>query len=265
MVSPPHNRQAHQFLLPRTASAQRDAEKRFEQGLTALSNMPDWPFPIPDTVGADDWPFHPKPSESDKYIKAFEYYRLRFPEIFKDQSPIALTALRDLVRKTWTTADRRHAEWYLFQVRRIHEDARRIRETREPAELSAILKGERHRDRHLGYLSREAQRTVKSHPEYARSAYAQRAIIKGLREAQESGPPALTSFEEVIFHLQQNLHRAHYCKNPSCTTPYFFLTTKGHKGQGQEYCSADCVGWGKREKNKLWARKNREKDRKRRR
>jgi hypothetical protein len=259
MVLPPHRQQHNQFLLPRTVSERRTTEKRWERILTALANMPD--IPTRGRFGTDDWRAVVNRPEFGRYIETFEYFRSCFPEI-TNLGNIALEALRNLVRKAWTVPDRRHAEWYLFQVRRIHEDVRRIREITDPAELSAVLERARDRDQYPRELSEEAQQNVQINFEHARRKCAQAMTFKEWQEAEESGPPAQTPFEGIIFHLQENLHRVLYCKNPTCTTPYFFLTAKGHKGQGQEYCSQDCVVWGKREKNKLWARKSREKGRK---
>jgi hypothetical protein len=73
-------------------------------------------------------------------------------------------------------------------------------------------------------------------------------------DAVSISPPALTPFEQVMYHFHRIADRARHCGNPECPAPYFFA-----KKKGQKYCSSKCSAPAQREQKREWWRRNRAK------
>lgn len=185
--------------------------------------------------------------------KKIDLYRLLYPEVFKVESAIDVTALRNLIRKAWRAwPDSRRAQWYLFQLRLLHDKICRVRAITETAELSALLEREVRNARHFHAVLEEAQRVLKKKPTSARAILAGEVTLKQWREVEHSEPPELTEFDLAIVHLQDNLHRTRYCQREGCSHPYFF---RGEKEK--RYCSPKCAADAKRKHDAQWARDSR--------
>jgi hypothetical protein len=66
--------------------------------------------------------------------------------------------------------------------------------------------------------------------------------------------PALTPFEQAMYHLQRIAKRMRHCQNPDCPAPYFLARKKG-----QKYCCSKCSAPMQRAQKREWWRKNRAK------
>lgn len=201
----------------------------------ALANLPGWPL-----VGAGE--------QFNQHAAAKERMAQKFPEVFGFESTIDLIALRNILRKAWTAgiSNLRDAEWYLFCVRRLHDQASRIRSIRDVRELAGTLDREIRHERHALNVLEESHKKLERSPTAARASLANLVTIDEWRQVERAEPPPMTPLEYVLFFFQRNLRHACVCKNPDCSAPYFF-----RKRKGQEYCSPDCVAWGKRASNRI--------------
>lgn len=214
---------------------------RAEQLLTALANLPgDWQIltSLANLPGLElrrkvqHQGVEPSLFERESHariIQGIERLRSRYREAFEGYPPVSLLVLRDLVRKAWTAADVRSAEWYLYRFRHLHwATARRVRHVREAT----------------GPLETEIP-TIPG------------TVSEAIRTIAQSEAPAVTQLEAAAFHLAKNLHRALRCPNPECPAPYFF-----RKKKGQKFCSTVCALPAQRASKREWWKKNRAKRRK---
>jgi len=220
----------------------RSNQSLVEKVLARLANIPDFP-PVGTVI-----------TSREGYKESIESIQKTYPQIFGNCSEADMFALRHLLREAWKSSDPRRREWFVFRLREFHADITRLRESFQTDGGKGRVK-----DFHTTRANQDDWLKI----ERIKSNLAEFLYGVGdselAREALQSQPPAVTEFEKAFSHLQQNLHRAVYCKNPECTAPCFF-----RKRMGQDYCSPDCAAWAKRFSKKLWWAKNRGKDSKKR-
>lgn len=208
---------------------------RAEQLLTALANLSgDWQIltHLENLPGFESTRKVKREGVESSAIERESYSRMtdgverlrnRYREAFGEHPAIALLVLRDLVRKAWTAADVRSAEWYLFRFRHLHwETVRRIHHVRDSARTETEIP------------------TIPA------------TVSEGVRTLAQSDAPPLTQLEAAAFHLQKNLYRALRCPNPECPAPFFFRRKKG-----QKFCSTACALPAQRASKLRWWKENR--------
>jgi hypothetical protein len=139
-----------------------------------------------------------------------------------------LAKIQRLLCLAWDSHGLREREWYIFQARQEHYFSTVYYPLRDARVSAAVSAG------------------ADADQEFVRTT----AEEDGVRIS----PPALTPFEQVIYHFQRIAERASRCGNPECPAPYFFATKKG-----QKYCSSKCSGPAQREQKRDWWRRNRAK------
>jgi hypothetical protein len=78
-------------------------------------------------------------------------------------------------------------------------------------------------------------------------------VLSPEEDALRLSVPALTAFEQAMYHLQRIAKRMRHCKNPECPAPYFL----GKKGQ--KYCCSECSAPMQRAQKREWWREHRAK------
>lgn len=221
----------------------RYSSKKGRQGLAAekarkilecLANLPDWPL-------------KGERGDFEKCSSAVERMRSLYPELFGQESVLAVIALRNLIRKAWCS-DAHSAEWILFQVRFLHEKLRRLRAICDPVELAEVFNREVREYRYAFSVLKEVGDPV-GRPVAARAALVALTNVFEWRRAEREEAPPMQGWEYLMTYLQRSVRDklARRCKSDECPAPYFFRIKPG-----QEYCSQDCVAWGKRMKAKRW-------------
>jgi hypothetical protein len=236
--------------------------ERAEQILTYLANIPDIP-PVGTVIVKQDQELAvhvrgeriPKgkhltvrASQTDQHTAWVEQVKRRYPQIFAKCSTADMFELRHLLRAAWDDPDLRRREWFCFLLRKLHAESERLAESLGEDGAKLISDAQVKKDRLEYFLKPGGRRPV------AEMLYnlSDSDLVAAYRDAN---PPALNEFESAVFHLQRNLNHALHCRNPTCASPYFFLTKKG-----QKYCGIPaCTLWGQRESGKRWWRENRAK------
>jgi hypothetical protein len=157
--------------------------------------------------------------------------------------------LREHLRSAWRATDLREREWYIYELRRLY--VRHAQAFSAPTALSAL---EHERDRLFG---QHAQSQLDLSMQQFGADFWNRSRFWGFLVYP---PPALTTFERVMFHFQRIAHFARKCENSECTAPYFFIRKKG-----QKYCTAECALPAQRKAKSEWWARNREEQTKKRR
>jgi hypothetical protein len=228
----PRQKRADQFLRRR----------QIEETLVALSNIPQF-SPVGTLITA-----------RTPHVEYTQSLKKRYPEMFGTCTELDIHYVCQLLREAWKAPDPRNKEWLVFLLRDFYARILRLREKySEDDGRQRVIEWRAIRETQDDWLKVEKLDGVNLAQRLYHSDDSD--LAKSAREA--TTPPPLTKFEEALFHLQRNLHRALYCKNPECPAPYFFRNSTG-----QEYCSPDCAAWGKRNSNKISARKSRKKGRK---
>lgn len=229
-----------------------------ERILTYLANIPDMP-PAGTvivkqgqvlTVGIPSGKhFTVRVKPTDEHTAWVEKVQRRYPQIFARCSVADMFALRHLLRAAWDDPDLRRREWFCFLLRKLHAESERLAESfREDGGEKLV------RDMQTKMQTNKDQLEYwhKTQKPLAQMLYnlADSELLAAYRDAS---PPLLNDFESAVFHLQRNLNHALHCPNPTCPSPYFFLTTKG-----QKYCGLrGCTNYGRRESKRRWWNENR--------
>ena len=145
-----------------------------------------------------------------------------FPEKNIADRDVTIMDIRDLLRKTWESSDRRSREWYLYKLSDHYHQSR-------------VIKPELRRD-------------------WLQNGETSLGLFTHERWLKDQQPPPLTPFEHALFHLRVIIERARRCANSECPAPYF-LTKK----KGQRYCSSKCSAPAQREQKRRWWTENRAK------
>ncbi len=123
-------------------------------------------------------------------LRTPERMRLHHSDVVGSLADQDLLELRDDLRLVWDTPDRRHRDWYLFQLRQtfhhdvIMGDVLDKREAPNPGRLSGRL----------------------------------------------AAPPALTPFEAALEYFRTRIgDRAKHCGGPDCPAPYFIAVKRWQK------------------------------------
>lgn len=139
-----------------------------------------------------------------------------FTDPVHDPFVSAVAGLSRHVREVWKLAQHpREAEWMIFELRQLHK--------------------------------RLSVRALNL-PEFAESSP---LIAKDIENWIFWGwwpdrPPALTAFEQMMYHFHRMLPQARFCANQDCQTPHFFA----HKRR--RYCTEKCARLAQAEYKKRW-------------
>src|SRR5258705_917220 len=205
---------------------------------------------------------------SDDFSRDVESLVKSFPEVFRelrglDESADSLGAgqeqedffhsvwgLREHLRAAWQATDLREREWCIYQLRRLY--SQHTKAFAAPAVMAALESA----------LNRSA-------PQDSQSESSSQIMKQSATVFWKYGkfwgflvdpPPALTTFERLMFHFQRIAHRAQKCQNPECEAPFFFI-----KKKGQKFCKPECALPAQREaKREWWARNSKIQTKKRR-
>jgi hypothetical protein len=124
------------------------------------------------------------------------------------------------LRRAWTASDERSRNWYLFEMRRQYHDA-------------AVQSRDRRAGRGVDashYPVHRLEGFVAGVPGLTASSVTRmgRALID---------PPELTPFEVAASYFQSRVgHRAKFCANSGCWSPYFIAPP----AKARKYCSVKC-------------------------
>ena len=226
------------------------APTRAETVLMSLANIPDVPAlgtvitprPIADFPDFAYVKRGRRVATDYRHVASIERMSVLYPKIFQGYSEADMFALRQLLRRAWTSTDPREREWLVFLLRKFHaEIISRLQAFQEDPEKMV-----RERKSRIDYVRENLEK----------SANPARWLFNVMdsdqvHAARTDGPPPRSEFEDIAFHLQKNLDRALQCPNPECPAPYFF-----GKEKGQRYCSPDCAQYGQRESKKKWWREH---------
>jgi len=144
-----------------------------------------------------------------------------------------LAKLQRFVCLAWDAPGVREREWYIFQARFEHH-------------LSTVYYPLR--DKRVEAAGDEALASDSAPVSAARYEFDRRPAEE---ELVRIGPPALTPFEQVMYHFHRIADSARHCANPECATPYFFA-----KRRGQKFCSSECAAPAQREHKRNWWKRN---------
>lgn len=200
-----------------------------EELLVSLANVPDWPL-----IG--------ERSQFQRHIDSVERMRKLYPEAYKYCSTIDMLALRELLRKVWTSPDLRSKEWHVCALRHLHAEIVRA---------AQALRGDGEKKLVNGWQNKKMLLdSILGKPETAAGAIYAMMRTERADAALKNSPPSHSFFDDCCFHLQRNLHRACVCRrNKDCNVMrYFFINRKN-----QKFCSQECASSSRRASNlKSW-------------
>lgn len=133
--------------------------------------------------------------------------------------------VQQFLRLAWDASEMREREWHIFAARHeFHSDTVYM-----PVVMEKIRKRVEANEPLDEYRSPE-------------------------EDALRLSVPALTPFEQAMYHLQRIAKRMRHCQNPECPAPYFLARKKG-----QKYCCSKCSAPMQRAQKREWWRENRAK------
>jgi hypothetical protein len=149
-----------------------------------------------------------------------------------------LCEFRDRLRHAWDSADRRHRDWRIFQLRQEFHKFKTAQEERANIKANVWMT--------------TAQRRAQEQKRKQGWLQSRKSYFEVLED-----PPPVTPFEATMFYFQTTLiTKAKKCGGLTCPKPYFIANRKG-----QEHCSEKCAAEATQEAKRKWATESRAKNR----